>query len=63
MEIPKNRKEDVCRKLNFETDITKPKDVLGSEIIIVHDFFGKSKKIDKMSDIFPRTTKPSDEEL
>jgi len=60
MEIPKNRKADELKKFNIKTDVMKSGDVLGNEIIKVHDFFGKSTKVDKTSDIFPRSNNNGD---
>ena len=55
---------DIFNKANFyqkhglEVDVTKPKDVLDKETVKVKDVLSRSDKdakIDKMSDVFPKT--------
>ena len=61
---------DIFNKANFfqkhglEVDITKPKDVLGKETVKVRDILNnKDAKINKTTDIFPKTDKTDDNEF
>lgn len=63
MEIPKNNQNDTLKQFNLKVDEIKSKDIMGQDVVKVHDFFTKSKKIEKMSDIFPQTPKTDNDLL
>ena len=63
MEIPKSNQNEKLKQFNFKLDEVKSKDIMGQDVVKVHDFFAKSKKIEKMSDIFPRSPKTDNDLL
>jgi hypothetical protein len=62
MEFPKSNQNEKLKQFNFKLDEVKSKDVMGNDVVKVHDFFTNSKKISKMSDVFPQN-KINDEDL
>ena len=51
-----SNKTQQLQKFGLQLDVTKSKDVLGKDSVKVRDVLngGKDKKIDQMSDVFPR---------
>ena len=52
-----SNKTQQLQKFGLQLDVTKSKDVLGKDSVKVRDVLngGKDKKIDQMSDVFPRS--------
>ena len=66
MENIRQNKAQYLAKQGFTLDITKSKDVLGSEQVQVRDILNGKKaddKINRMADIFPRSEQQNDDDL
>ena len=63
MDILKINQSKKLKEFNFKMDEIKSNDVLGQDVIKVHDFFAKSRKINRMSDVFPQTQKDDNDIL
>ncbi len=67
MDNIQNNKAEYLKKQNFSLEITKSKDVLGKDSVRAMDILNAArndKKVNKMSDIFPRNIQTnSDDDL